>query len=375
MQRLVKRLKSLGSTDVAAERERLESQLEALKNADYERLATSALSNKLKKDKVLSRNPVFQDVLAAELPVADSRSFITTAELDARLQSSKALSSGIHAIVSTLRSIVLPPQTRSVDDDGSSEKKLKPSGQELQNKTSTQSKETPTAQKKPELSDHNATQLNKQTPLPEDWDSGTVSESGSDDDGADEDTNSEENEDGESKPGPSRIALKLPPPPQDAISKPADSVFLPSLMVGFTRGDTDSDYSDREADVADGVRKNRRGQRARRAIWEKKYGKHAKHLNRVTQEEVSYRRPDRTSGHRAPTSQITSGDAFKHKPQFRPRPLHINSATAPMAQPTYSRQTQSEKPLHPSWLAKKRLKELQSANIRPAKGTRIKFDE
>ena len=45
----------------------------------------------------------------------------------------------------------------------------------------------------------------------------------------------------------------------------AESTFLPSLAVGFTRGDSDSDWSDGEANVADGVRKNRRGQRARRA--------------------------------------------------------------------------------------------------------------
>lgn len=45
------------------------------------------------------------------------------------------------------------------------------------------------------------------------------------------------------------------------------STFLPSLAVGYTRGDSDaSDFSDGEAGAADGgPRKNRRGQRARRA--------------------------------------------------------------------------------------------------------------
>lgn len=37
-------------------------------------------------------------------------------------------------------------------------------------------------------------------------------------------------------------------------------------------------------------------------------------------------------------------------------------------------QPREEKPLHPSWEAKRRLKEKQSPAILPAQGTRIKFD-
>jgi hypothetical protein len=44
-----------------------------------------------------------------------------------------------------------------------------------------------------------------------------------------------------------------------------ESVFLPTLSNGFIPGGSDTDWSDEEAKVADGVRKNRRGQRARRA--------------------------------------------------------------------------------------------------------------
>jgi hypothetical protein len=43
------------------------------------------------------------------------------------------------------------------------------------------------------------------------------------------------------------------------------SAFLPSLSVGFIRGDSDTDFSDSETKTADGIKKNRRGQRARRA--------------------------------------------------------------------------------------------------------------
>lgn len=44
-----------------------------------------------------------------------------------------------------------------------------------------------------------------------------------------------------------------------------ESEFLPSLSVGFTRGNSGSEISDSETRLVDGIKKNRRGQRARRA--------------------------------------------------------------------------------------------------------------
>ncbi|KAI1436198.1 Bud-site selection protein [Xylaria sp. CBS 124048] len=52
-----------------------------------------------------------------------------------------------------------------------------------------------------------------------------------------------------------------------------NSAFLPTLMGGYISGSESAS----DVDVAPPVRKNRRGQRARQAIWEKKYGEKAKH--------------------------------------------------------------------------------------------------
>ncbi|KAF2965333.1 hypothetical protein GQX73_g8215 [Xylaria multiplex] len=52
-----------------------------------------------------------------------------------------------------------------------------------------------------------------------------------------------------------------------------NSAFLPSLMGGYVSGSESAS----DVDVAPPTRKNRRGQRARQAIWEKKYGEKAKH--------------------------------------------------------------------------------------------------
>ncbi|KAI2468669.1 Bud-site selection protein [Annulohypoxylon bovei var. microspora] len=54
------------------------------------------------------------------------------------------------------------------------------------------------------------------------------------------------------------------------------SAFLPSLMGGYISG-SESEASDIDVEPA---RKNRRGQRARQAIWEKKYKEQAKHLQK-----------------------------------------------------------------------------------------------
>lgn len=45
----------------------------------------------------------------------------------------------------------------------------------------------------------------------------------------------------------------------------AASTFLPSLSVGFIKGDPDSDFDESEGETAETGRKNRRGQRARQA--------------------------------------------------------------------------------------------------------------
>ncbi|KAG5942555.1 hypothetical protein E4U53_007218 [Claviceps sorghi] len=78
-----------------------------------------------------------------------------------------------------------------------------------------------------------------------------------------------------------------PTPPVDKIQKTTKkassalkpgqiggSTFLPSLMGGYISG------SESASDIEDARPKKRRGQRARQAIWEQKYGSSAKHLQK-----------------------------------------------------------------------------------------------
>ncbi|KAI1078868.1 Bud-site selection protein [Whalleya microplaca] len=75
----------------------------------------------------------------------------------------------------------------------------------------------------------------------------------------------------------------LSPPPKKAKRKDAktapisagNSAFLPTLMGGYISGSESAS----DVDIAP-ARKNRRGQRARQAIWEKKYKDQAKHVQK-----------------------------------------------------------------------------------------------
>ncbi|KAK9452999.1 Bud-site selection protein [Dipodascopsis uninucleata] len=59
-------------------------------------------------------------------------------------------------------------------------------------------------------------------------------------------------------------------------------IVLPSLHGGYLSGSEDDDIEDDDVarDAVAPARKNRRGQRARQKLWEKKYGKEAKHLQK-----------------------------------------------------------------------------------------------
>ncbi len=95
-------------------------------------------------------------------------------------------------------------------------------------------------------------------------------------------SSAEESEEEES----SDDAEPVSPPPKKAKMKPAraepvkagQSALLPTLMGGYISGSESAS----DVDVGPAAKKNRRGQRARQAIWEKKYGEKAKHKLKQT---------------------------------------------------------------------------------------------
>jgi hypothetical protein len=219
---------------------------------DSDLLAVHALQTKLNKDRMLSTHEDVKTAASAHLssfsPVASTSA---VGVVQSRILSSKILASEIVRILGELRKIVfpMPAEDAASDAEGADETIAGPIF-------------TNTEPSEDQESDEDVDDEGDG----DGWESGTVQ---------DTDLEAEEQEEIKKKRA-SHVAMldeesDDPAPPKKqkvSLSKPTargESTFLPSLAVGFTRGDSDSEWSDSEAKVADGERKNRRGQRARRA--------------------------------------------------------------------------------------------------------------
>ncbi|EGO54383.1 hypothetical protein NEUTE1DRAFT_87659 [Neurospora tetrasperma FGSC 2508] len=148
-----------------------------------------------------------------------------------------------------------------------------------------------------------------------------------------------------------------------------DSTFLPTLMGGYISGSESAS----DVDVAP-PRKNRRGQRARQAIWEKKYKEEAKHLKK--------QQKARDDGWDLKRGAVESSDG---KPWKKGSLLDLKNkgkggrggagaAAAAAAPPAKAPKKRDDSgPLHPSWEAKKKAKEKEMLSA-PFQGKKITFD-
>lgn len=164
---------------------------------------------------------------------------------------------------------------------------------------------------------------------------------------------------------------------------PTDSTFLPSLMGGYVSG------SESASDIDVEPPKKRRGQRARQAIWEKKYGSGAKHLQKAAQEE----KQGRDSGWDMRRGAVGQGDGGRRTPwkqgvndpfskgnaparndkrQSRQPQQRSNTYQAPEPPRRPPPKKDNEGPLHPSWEARKKAKESQKGA--EFAGKKITFD-
>lgn len=175
------------------------------------------------------------------------------------------------------------------------------------------------------------------------------------------------------------------PPPKKPKTKtkatqpaapPTSTTFLPSLsMGGYVSGsESESDAQDPDDDAGAPRRKNRMGQQARRALWEKKFGQRANHVKKQKKDEKTSRDSgwDLRRGATDPEGDrrkkrgkrgFGGGDGRMDKMQQR------HSAAAPKKKPQ-----EDNKPLHPSWEAKRKSKEQQQPSTAAFQGKRVVFD-
>ena len=236
------------------------------KNVDHDAIGNSAFRSKLLKDFTLRVNENILTYIKEELDsnlMKPGEAGTTLARIQSRLLSSKVLAAQVSVSVESLKFLIDPSVKHQT-----SENSAKMSNKKFQ----------PPISEGHEMPDLNAEDAG--------WESGTIN--GQEDDDDKESVSSEssisdstdrpvEQQEGYSEDGSSSgdDELRLKPiksnPRQVTETKPKEnsgnshSTFLPSLSVGFIKGSDDSDLDEEEAKEADMPRKNRRGQRARRA--------------------------------------------------------------------------------------------------------------
>jgi len=161
-------------------------------------------------------------------------------------------------------------------------------------------------------------------------------------------------------PTPSRTPS---PAPASTKKKPlpiTKSIFLPSLMGGYISGsesDSDPFHPNKRSTAQRKQRKNRMGQQARRALAEKKYKENARHVklglgSGKREDKVDLRRGRRGEGG------YGRGEVKVVMDEGRKRVVE--------------RKKDTEGPLHPSWEAARKAKELKARA--EFQGKKIKFD-
>ena len=256
------------------------------------------------KDHILRNNEDIKGAISKELEgglITPAEPGTTIAKIQSRLLSSKILASQVAASVESLKVLLNPslkyrekadPDPNALVEPPSKIRKgsstSAPSPKEKEKAKATKSVPKPQdATSDDESSDSSVNDdgwesgnINEDAGIDEDgWESGSVGSPrstaglhhGSDEDG--ESGRSGSDQESES----SDEALSVRPlngniksstavtKDKGAVLSTAQSTFLPSLSVGFVRGSDDSDWSDTEGKAGDMPKKNRRGQRARRA--------------------------------------------------------------------------------------------------------------
>ncbi|KAL4069874.1 Bud-site selection protein [Scleroderma yunnanense] len=360
----------------------LEEQMEILKDMDCNKIANTVLMTKIKKDKALSEDPHIHPFVSAELAsnsLVPAPSGTATAKAQSRILSSKLLASEVIATVAALKDFLHPDSGTG----GIAERQNRSAVPKIGKKSRTESDRV----RDPALVNNDS---NEGYPIGSDrhilseiddggWESGTVGDNqpSAMSDGWESGSVQGSSYRGETASdvvsdvgGPSDVEIKA-----KKATLLSQSAFLPTLSVGFTRGDSDSEFTDSEAKIADSTKKNRRGQRARRAIWEKKYGKNANHVKK--RREIAQGEKRKGPGPASKGQQRSKSHGQEQRKHSRDPPLKRVEKTSTgrgmhtRGSSSNGRRTDEERPLHPSWEAKKKQ---QAASIVLPQGTKIIFD-
>ena len=183
---------------------------------------------------------------------------------------------------------------------------------------------------------------------------------------------------------PPTKAPSLTKPVATSISRPSGTTFLPALLGGYYSGSS-SHPSDDDTDAGVpplNTRKNRRGQQARRAIWEKKFGTKANHLkagerDRDWDERRGAVGEDWKSGRKSGRGEVNGRNAQRGNDtrhgigRGRGSGAKVTGANSEALKPKEGEKV-VEGALHPSWEAARRRKETKVGAV--FGGKKVVFD-
>lgn len=262
------------------------NELTLVQKCDHEPFANTALKTKISKDKTLSQDEHLKAAVARELAatlVVPAALHSNEAKVHGRILSSKIVETEVASVIDALKVALSPDlkKARAAAAESGNEvagsEGLIPPGKKAKvaKERPAEPVESDSDEDDRDDASSRAGALNSDDATDDGgWESGSVHE-GEDHVSEDEDEESGENSSSDEDADEDEISSRSSPKASKRTASTetkilteantrGQSTFLPSLSVGFTKGDSDaSDFSDGGADVA--PKKNRRGQRARQA--------------------------------------------------------------------------------------------------------------
>ncbi|MCJ1435998.1 hypothetical protein MMC27_005376 [Xylographa pallens] len=175
-----------------------------------------------------------------------------------------------------------------------------------------------------------------------------------------------------------RLTVTKPPNRDKSSQAIKSTTFLPSLTLGGYWSNSDSAASDSDSQAANlNIRKNRMGQQARRQLWEKKFGHKANHIKKQGRDQGWDLKKGAQGGDERGSRARGRGGKSTITRASRQRIL-VQGASGANSDPIGVRREKPGKtgkvdgPLHPSWVAAKKMKEGKQAIA--FEGKKIVFD-
>ncbi|KAL2012374.1 hypothetical protein VTN00DRAFT_5092 [Thermoascus crustaceus] len=433
-QKLGRRQKTARSNNNEADLQRMEAEVHALKSMDLAVTAERYLFKQLAKTKRIAESPAFAKFKESKPVSIEGPRDTAEANVIARLMKSNPVKNVMPGIMSGIRELLglddaaaAAPDAKKVkaskgeqeeENGGKDEMKAKKKMERDETKVQARREQVDASSGEEDVGEGDGEEEGSENANDSDadsidyskFDSRLAPSSGESDAESDEGSESEEERpkgsnnkssrydrarDLSLSPTPSAASSESPPPTSlkgtkksaSASKAPTKSTtFLPSLMMGGYWSGSESEPEDLDS-AEPPRRKNRMGQKARRALWEKKYGDKANHIQKEKQKQKQSRDSgwdmrrgatdadgDNVRGGKRGKGGAGAGKLQSGQQQQQQQGAGPNNKKSAEDRKKAQQQKKArmDKPLHPSWEAARRQKE-QKAQA-SFQGKKIVFD-